>query len=114
MAPRGRSARLGALAAALLAGTASSAVLADVTTDGTLGRRVELTGRNVEVGRRPGPGPRQEPVPQLRALRVPTKGKVTFTGPSGLDNVVSRVTGSEPSGSTARSPRACPARTSTS
>ena len=50
MAPRGRSARLGALAAALLAGTASSAVLADVSTDGTLGRKVRLTGKQVEVG----------------------------------------------------------------
>jgi hypothetical protein len=104
MALRGRLGRLGALAAALLAGTASSAVLADVTTDGTLGRKVKLTGRNVEVGADLGQVRGKNLFHSFERFGVPTKGKVTFTGPGGLDNVVSRVTGASRPRSTARSP----------
>jgi filamentous hemagglutinin family protein len=97
MAPRGRLGRLGALAAALLAGTASGATRADVATDGTLGRKVKLTGRNVEVGADLGRIRGKNLFHSFERFGVPTKSKVTFTGPGGLDNVVSRVTGGEPS-----------------
>ncbi len=89
--------RLGALVATLLAGTASSAVLADVATDGTLGRRVRLTGKQVEVGADLGRVRGKNLFHSFERFDVPTKGKVTFTGPGGLDNVVSRVTGGDAS-----------------
>ena len=65
-------------------------------------------------GRRPRPGPRQEPVPELPALRRARRGSVTFTGPDGLDNVISRVTGGKPSDIDGTLRSGCRGRTSTS
>src|SRR5215208_5862857 len=91
---RGTACRLGALAAALLSSTAA---LAEVSTDGTLGRRVRLTGRDVEVGADLGQVRGRNLFHSFERFGVERGGRVTFTGPSGLDNVISRVTGGEAS-----------------
>jgi filamentous hemagglutinin family protein len=88
------SARLDALAAAALI---PGAALADVATDGTLGRKVRLTGRQVEVGADLGRVRGGNLFHSFGRFDVPGEGRVTFTGPAGLDNVVARVTGGEPS-----------------
>jgi filamentous hemagglutinin family protein len=85
------------LTAAGVAWTASGATLAEVATDGTLGRKVKLTGRDVEVGADLGRVRGKNLFHSFERFGVPTRGKVTLTGPGGLDNVISRVTGGEPS-----------------
>jgi filamentous hemagglutinin family protein len=97
MALHGWLGRLGALAAAGVAWTTSGVALADVATDGTLGRKVKLTGRAVEVGAELGRVRGKNLFHSFERFDVATKGRVTFTGPGGLDNVVSRVTGGAPS-----------------
>jgi filamentous hemagglutinin family protein len=94
MARRDRMARLGALAAACLASAPASA---EVSTDGTLGRRVRLTGREVEVGAELGRLRGRNLFHSFERFGVERGGRVTFTGPRGLDNVISRVTGGEAS-----------------
>jgi filamentous hemagglutinin family protein len=88
------------LAAALLGASALAApfqVAAEVATDGTLGRRVRLTGPEVEVGAELGRVAGRNLFHSFERFGVEAGGRVTFTGPSGLDNVVSRVTGGEAS-----------------
>jgi filamentous hemagglutinin family protein len=97
MAPRGRLSRYGALAFSGIAWVSSDVTLADVATDGTLGRRVRLTGPDVEVGADLGRVRGKNLFHSFERFDVPSRGRVTFTGPAGLDNVVSRVTGDEPS-----------------
>jgi filamentous hemagglutinin family protein len=95
--PRDRDAhRLGALlaAAALVWPVVASA---EVATDGTLGRWVRLTGPDVEVGADLGRVRGRNLFHSFRRFGVEAGGRVTFTGPGGLDNVVSRVTGGEAS-----------------
>src|ERR671933_98395 len=70
---------------------------ADVATDGTVGRKVRLGGRNVTVGADLGQIRGKNLFHSFRRFDVPSKGSVTFTGPSGLDNVISRVTGGQAS-----------------
>src|SRR4051794_9058723 len=85
--------RLAAVVAWLTAGAAS----AEVATDGTLGRKVTLGGRNVTVGAGLGQVRGKNLFHSFQRFDVPSKGSVTFTGPKGLDNVISRVTGGEAS-----------------
>src|SRR4051795_7625969 len=80
---------LGVIAAWLAAGAAS----AEVATDGTLGRKVTLGGRNVTVGADLGQVRGKNLFQSFQRFDVPSRGSVTFTGPKGLDNVISRVTG---------------------
>jgi filamentous hemagglutinin family protein len=68
---------------------------AEVATDGTLGARVRLTGKNVTVPARLGQIRGQNLFHSFERFGVPTKGRVTFTGPDGLKNVIGRVTGGE-------------------
>src|SRR5689334_2117306 len=84
---------LGAVMAWLAAGAAS----AEVSTDGTLGRKVTLGGRNVTVGADLGQVRGKNLFQSFQRFDIPSKGRVIFTGPSGLDNVISRVTGGKPS-----------------
>ncbi len=91
---RGMPCRLGILAGALLTSTAA---LAEVSTDGTLGRRVRLTGKDVEVGAELGQTRGGNLFHSFQRFGVERGGRVTFTGPGGLDNVISRVTGGETS-----------------
>jgi filamentous hemagglutinin family protein len=96
MAPHGRLGRLGALATAGAGVDGSVAALADVATDGTLGAG-EAHRQNVEVGADLGQIRGRNLFHSFERFDVERGGRVTFTGPSGLDNVVSRVTGGEPS-----------------
>src|SRR3954465_15340494 len=92
----GRGGRIGALAAV---GTLAWPILstADVATDGTVGRKVRLGGKNVIVGADLGQVRGRNLFHSFQRFDVPAKGSVTFTGPKRLDNVISRVTGGDPS-----------------
>jgi filamentous hemagglutinin family protein len=68
---------------------------AEVATDGTLGGKVRLTGKDVTVPARLGQIRGQNLFHSFERFGVPTKGRVTFTGPDGLKNVIGRVTGGE-------------------
>src|SRR4051812_6724883 len=85
---------LTAMSAALLG---PAAARAEVATDGTLGTKVRLTGKNVTVPARLGQIRGPNLFHSFERFGVPTKGRVTFTGPDGLENVIGRVTGGEPS-----------------
>src|SRR5688572_8797576 len=90
-----RASRLVALTGTILLWPAL--VAAEVATDGTLGDRVRLTGRTVEVPARLGQVRGQNLFHSFARFGVPARGSVTFTGPGGLENVIGRVTGGEPS-----------------
>ena len=92
-----RVALLGVFSYCIHGALSGSAPLAEVITDGTVGRPVPLKGADITV--RAGLG-------QLRGgnlfhsfekFDVDTGGKVTFTGPASVKNVIGRVTGGEPS-----------------
>jgi filamentous hemagglutinin family protein len=70
---------------------------AQVATDGTLGAKVRLTGRDVKVPARLGQVRGQNLFHSFERFGIETGGKVTFTGPAGLKNVIGRVTGGAPS-----------------
>src|SRR5687767_13402545 len=68
---------------------------AEVATDGTLGAKVRLTGKAVKIPARLGQIRGQNLFHSFERFGVPTKGRVTFTGPDGLKNVIGRVIGGE-------------------
>jgi filamentous hemagglutinin family protein len=70
---------------------------AEVATDGTLGAKVRLTGRDVKVPARLGQIRGKNLFHSFQRFGIETGGKVTFTGPDGLKNVIGRVTGGKPS-----------------
>jgi filamentous hemagglutinin family protein len=70
---------------------------AEVATDGTLGAVVRLTGRDVKVPARLGQRRGRNLFHSFERFGIETGNKVTFTGPDGLKNVISRVTGGAPS-----------------
>jgi filamentous hemagglutinin family protein len=70
---------------------------AAVTTDGTLGARVRLAGRDVAIPARLGQVRGRNLFHSFRHFGIETGNKVTFTGPDGLANVIARVTGGEAS-----------------
>jgi filamentous hemagglutinin family protein len=70
---------------------------AEVATDGTLGAKVRLTGRDVKIPARLGQVRGKNLFHSFQRFGIDTGGKVTFTGPDGLKNVIGRVTGGEPS-----------------
>ena len=80
---------LGVLAAALLTSAAAPA-MAEVATDGTLGRRVRLTGRDVEVGADLGQVRGRNLFHSFERFGVGAGGRVTFTGPDGRRSACSR------------------------
>src|SRR5262245_50781765 len=89
---------------ALLLGTASYFAVAfltarmaaaEVATDGTLGRRVSLRGGNIEIGADLGQQRGGNLFHSFRKFDVETRGRVTFTGPDSVKNVISRITGGE-------------------
>ncbi|HEX2528262.1 MAG TPA: filamentous hemagglutinin N-terminal domain-containing protein [Geminicoccus sp.] len=83
--------------ACLLATTCLSPANAQVGTDGTLGPKRNLAGPNIEVPAHLGQIRGQNLFHSFERFGVQTNGKVTFTGPGGLNNVISRVTGGEAS-----------------
>src|SRR4051794_9674637 len=92
-----RAGQLAQLLAALASWLSTGTALAEVATDGTLGRKVTLGGRNVTVGADLGQVRGKNLFQSFQRFDIPSKGRVTFTGPSGLNNVISRVTGGKPS-----------------
>jgi filamentous hemagglutinin family protein len=86
----------GCLASVFLALVPATAA-GEVATDGTLGRRIRLAGPDVEVGAELGRISGRNLFHSFERFGVDAGGRVTFTGPDGLDNIVSRVTGGEAS-----------------
>jgi filamentous hemagglutinin family protein len=82
-------------AAAWLFGLGPAA--AEVATDGTLGAKVKLTGKDVEVPARLGQVRGKNLFHSFERFGIETGNRVTFTGPDGLSNVIGRVTGGEAS-----------------
>jgi filamentous hemagglutinin family protein len=70
---------------------------AEVATDGTLGAKVRLTGRDVTIPSRLGQTRGKNLFHSFERFGIETGSKVTFTGPDGLKNVIGRVTGGAPS-----------------
>ncbi len=68
---------------------------AEVVTDGTLGPRVVLGGPDVTVGADLGQTRGANLFHSFQRFNIDTGGRVTFTGPDGIKNVISRVTGGE-------------------
>ena len=66
---------------------------AEVITDGSLGAKVRLRGPDVDVGADLGQVRGRNLFHSFERFDIGTHERVTFTGPSGLDNVISRVTG---------------------
>jgi filamentous hemagglutinin family protein len=83
-----RSGLLGSVACLVASGAS-----ADVVTDGSLGPRLRLSGPDVEVGVGLGTTKGRNLFHSFERFDVTRGGSVTFTGPGGLDNVISRVTG---------------------
>jgi large exoprotein involved in heme utilization and adhesion len=71
--------------------------LAEVATDGTLGAKVRLTGKDVTVPARLGQVRGQNLFHSFERFGIETGNRVTFTAPERLKlkNVISRVTGGE-------------------
>ena len=68
---------------------------AEVATDGTMGRQVTLRGGNIEIGADLGQQRGGNLFHSFRKFNVETKGRVAFTGPDSVKNVIGRVTGGE-------------------
>jgi filamentous hemagglutinin family protein len=84
-----------ALATASIAWLWPATSTAEVATDGTLGPKVRLTGRDVTVPARLGQTRGRNLFHSFQRFGIETGNKVTFTGPDGLKNVIARVTGGE-------------------
>jgi filamentous hemagglutinin family protein len=85
---------------ALAAGTVlvwPLALHAEVTTDGRLGAKVRLSGKDVTIPARLGQIRGKNLFHSFERFGIGPGGKVTFTGPDGLKNVIGRVTGGAPS-----------------
>ncbi|MEK0082333.1 filamentous hemagglutinin N-terminal domain-containing protein [Benzoatithermus flavus] len=70
---------------------------AEVATDGTLGPRLRLAGPEVTIPARLGRIRGQNLFHSFARFGVEEGQRVTFTGPSGLKNIIGRVTGGAPS-----------------
>jgi filamentous hemagglutinin family protein len=70
---------------------------AQITMDGSLGPRGPLTGPNYRIGAELGQTRGSNLFHSFDQFNVPTGGSATFTGPTTVANIVSRVTGGQPS-----------------
>ena len=70
---------------------------ADVATDGTMGPRVRLTAGDVTIGADLGQQRGGNLFHSFQRFGIETNGRVTFTGPDSVRNVIGRVTGAEAS-----------------
>ena len=84
-----------AIGTALAAGPARAQ--APIITDGTMGARVELNGPAMQIPNTLGTQAGKNLFHSFQRFNIPTATSATFTGPGGIDNVVSRVTGGEAS-----------------
>lgn len=85
----------GGLLLTVSAGAAPAA--AQIATDGTVGPARTLTGPHAVIGAELGTIKGGNLFHSFSTFGVPTGGSATFTGPSGLSNVLARVTGGSPS-----------------
>jgi filamentous hemagglutinin family protein len=86
---------LGSTALVTLGVVLAGAVRAEVTTDGSLGPRVTLGGPNVGIGPELGQTRGGNLFHSFQRFDVERGGRVTFTGPGGIRNIVGRVTGGQ-------------------
>src|SRR5512132_2564388 len=68
-----------------------------IVTDGTMGARVELNGPAMQIPNTLGTQAGKNLFHSFQRFNIPTRSSATFTGPGGIDNVISRVTGGEAS-----------------
>jgi filamentous hemagglutinin family protein len=70
---------------------------AQITLDGSLGPRGPLSGPNYRIGAELGQMRGSNLFHSFGQFNVPTGGSATFSGPPAIANIVSRVTGGQPS-----------------
>jgi filamentous hemagglutinin family protein len=70
---------------------------AQMTLDGSLGRRGPLAGPHYRIGAELGQLRGSNLFHSFGQFNVPTGGSATFTGPTTIANILSRVTGGQPS-----------------
>jgi filamentous hemagglutinin family protein len=76
---------------------AAGVAAAQITLDGSLGPRQTLAGPNVVIGAELGQVRGRNLFHSFEQFNVRTSESATFTGPAGIGNILSRVTGSTPS-----------------
>ena len=86
-----------ALAVILMTAFNQQSLRAQVRTDGSLGPTTDLSGPNVIVPAELGTRRGGNLFHSFEQFDIPTQNAVTFTGPNDLSNVISRVTGGQPS-----------------
>lgn len=82
-------------AAAWLIALLPAITLADMATDGTMGPAVQLSGPDMTIGADLGQTRGNNLFHSFHHFNIPTDQQATFSGPSHIQNVVSRVTGGE-------------------
>ncbi len=82
---------------ALLAALPFSQVSAEITLDGTMGPAGPLAGPNFTIADTVGTTQGANLFHSFSVFNIDSTESATFTGPAGLDNVISRVTGGTPS-----------------
>jgi filamentous hemagglutinin family protein len=85
------------LSSALLLGVLRGSSEAQITLDGSLGSRGPLQGPNYRIGAELGQIRGSNLFHSFGEFNVPTGGSATFAGPHTIANIVSRVTGGQPS-----------------
>jgi len=91
----GSSKLVTAAPAILIFGLIGGATYAQVTTDGTVGPRVRLDGPEFEIGADLGTRAGRNLFHSFERFSLATAERATFSGPGGIRNVISRVTGGE-------------------
>jgi filamentous hemagglutinin family protein len=94
MPPQRRTAIWLAVSTAL---AASGVAHAQIRTDGTLGPAQALAGPNFAIPASLGQQAGANLFHSFAQFGVPTGGSATFSGPNGIGNIISRVTGADPS-----------------
>jgi filamentous hemagglutinin family protein len=85
------------LSSGLLLGVLRGSSDAQITLDGSLGPPGPLTGPDYRIGAELGQLRGSNLFHSFGAFNVPTGGSATFTGPPTIANILSRVTGGQPS-----------------
>jgi filamentous hemagglutinin family protein len=85
------------LSSALLLGVLRGSSEAQITLDGSLGPRGPLQGPNYRIGAELGQLRGSNLFHSFGEFNVPTGGNATFSGPPAIANILSRVTGGQPS-----------------
>jgi filamentous hemagglutinin family protein len=78
-----------------LLGASLSPLQAQITTDGSLGPQIELSGPEMTIGAELGQSRGGNLFHSFQRFGIPTNHSATFTGPDQIQNVIGRVTGGE-------------------